>query len=251
MNNKEIILVAGLTRTGTSLVCQMLAAAGIPVAGDYPSFEPDQMMSARPDPAFLESCQGGAVKLLEPHRTILPRGGAYRILLLSRSKRQQALSSVKFMVALDIVPKGKSFTEKGLDAMRESLSKDQVQARKELQSHGCPILRVSFEEIITEPEITASKIADFLGIDQSLVVTMVGTIRPRPHGAKNYPGLLEVELMQELEEKTGKAPAYDPLQCSCKFPGVVAPCPYCRDGDYSLEENVDVLAPAGEKTPNP
>lgn len=236
MNNKEIILVAGLGRTGTSLVCQMLAAAGIRVAGDYPSFEPSEMMTARPDPAFLESCEGGAVKLLDPHRTILPRGGAYRFILLSRSKRQQALSSVKFLVAMDMAPKGKQFNEKGLDKMRTSLSKDQVTARAELQAHGCPIIPIRFEEIIDQPDVTASKLADFLGIHQSLVGAMVGAIRPRPHGAKNYPGLLEVELMQELEAKTGKAPAYDPLQCSCKFPGVVAPCPYCRDGDYSLED---------------
>jgi hypothetical protein len=214
----------------------MLAAAGVRVAGDYPSYEPSEMMSARPDPAFLEACRGGAVKLLNPQDTILPRGGAYRIILLSRSKRQQALSTVKFLVAMNMAPKGKSFTEKGLDKMRESLSKDQVKARAELQAHGCPMLVIAFEDLITSPDITASKLADFLGLDQSLVGAMVAAIRPRPHGAKNYPGLLEVELMQELEAKTGRAPAYDPLRCTCKFPGVVAPCPYCRDGDYSLED---------------
>jgi hypothetical protein len=235
MKNNEIIIIAGLPRSGTSLVCQMLSAAGIRVAGDYPMFEPDEILES-PDAAFISTCEGGAVKLIDPHHHIIPKDYAYRIVFLSRSKRQQALSTAKFMIAMDMVTNGRCFTDAGLGKMRESLIRDEKLALAELWTHGCPIHRIKFEDLIGQAAVAVSSLADFLGIDQNLVGSMVAAIRPRPHGALNYPGLLEVELMQEQEARDGKSPAYDPLRCECKFPGVVAPCGYCKDGDYCLED---------------
>jgi hypothetical protein len=42
MMSAPVIVVAGLGRCGTSLVMQMLAAAGLPCVGSFPDFEDDR-----------------------------------------------------------------------------------------------------------------------------------------------------------------------------------------------------------------
>jgi hypothetical protein len=199
MNAKEIVIVAGLGRCGSSLVMQMLAAAGITCAGQFPSFEPDEMLES-PSEAFLDLFEGGALKLIDPHRFKLPAGRAYRFIFLTRSRRQQALSKVKFLTALGHVRKGPIMVE-DLDHLRESLRRDQELALRSVQAHACPILRVRFEDLIDRSDFAVPDIVDFLDLDTGAVAIMLNAIRPRPLGAQCYPGLLELELIKEAESR--------------------------------------------------
>lgn len=238
--NSFTTVIAGLPRCGSSLLMQMLAAAGMRCAGDYPSFEPDELME-NPSEAYVDSWDGGAFKLLDPHRVLLPAGRRYRIIFLTRSRRQQSMSTVKFMALLQIA-KGK-LDGVGFDRMRESLRKDQAAALHILHEHHCPIIKIRFEDLIEHQLSTVEEICRFLDMDYSKHgPTMLKTIRPRR--ATCYEGLLEIELMKEIEDRDGIAPPYDPLQCTCNFPGSERPCSYCKSGDFSLPDEAPAEAKA-------
>lgn len=243
MKNKEIIIIVGLPRSGASLIAQMLENIGIRLPGIWPHFEPSKMASS-PDPAFIDACEGGAIKLLNPDQVELPSGYAYRFVFITRSKRQMAMSTAKFMIAMNMVKKGRSLSEEGLAKMAESLSEREKVGLFKIRSHGCPIHRLRFEDLIDRPEPTIEAIAEFLGLDDpTSKARMEAVIRPRKHGSLNYEGLLDVEMMQEREKIEGKAPDYDPLLCTCNFPGVVAPCDYCTNGNFCLQdEKIDVVS---------
>lgn len=87
------VIVAGFGRCGSSLVMQMLHAAGFPVTGEYPSFERDEYNTGGLSPP------AGASKILNLECNP-PPAGAYRWVWLDRSPAQQAKSQAKFLLEL-------------------------------------------------------------------------------------------------------------------------------------------------------
>lgn len=228
--NKTITIIAGLPRCGSSLTLQMLNAAGVRCAGDYPSFEPDEILES-PTAEFIDSFEGGALKILDPQRVELPKGRAYRFIFLTRSRRQQAQSIIKLIQACGAA-KG-IITESGFERMRESLRIDQAKALTNVQSHGCPILRIRFEDLIERPDETAPKIADYLGMEPEQTDLMRAVILPR--SAQCYGGLIELQLMKELQPEADSRPSFDPLQCECNMPPYKVPCLYCETAETQPE----------------
>lgn len=200
MNTNEIIIVTGLGRCGTSLLMQMLSAAGITCAGTHPSYEPDEMLESPPR-EFIELFTGGAVKYLEPHRFVLPEGYEYRFIFLTRSRRQQSLSQVKWLSALGEAPQMASMDA---DRWKQKLANDEKRALTNIRAHFRPAMHIRFEDLIERAEHTAFVLCDFIGIDQGRIPEMLAVIRPRPHGAQCYPGLLELDLMREMETEVGR-----------------------------------------------
>ena len=221
-------IVCGLPRSGTSLMMQILEAAEIRCAGDYPAFEPAELLTG-PSKEFTLSMEGGAFKLLDPHLHPLPVGPNYRFIFMTRSRRQQSISMVKMMRHTKVIRSG-PIDDETMDNMRAHLALDEAQALKAISLHGAPVLKVRFEDIIERTSPTVWRIADFLNIWKER--EMCECVKPR--SATCFNGLLELDLVAEREERDAEEalPPYDPLQCQCHNPPFPCPCSYCEHGEY-------------------
>lgn len=183
MTQKPIIFVAGLGRCGTSLLMQMLDAAGIRCAGEYPAFEPSEMGSyLEPvDTEWLLAHAGGAVKWINPHKVIVNEGVTNAIVIwMCRDKRQQAKSQAKFISATE-----------GVSFDRPQVSRLKTQLRKETAAALVSISRfaghsVRFDELLKTPLVEATKLVAFLSkhgfifSDQSAQVMAKQVLRRAP-----------------------------------------------------------------------
>jgi hypothetical protein len=180
----------------------MLFGAGIRCAGEYPGFEDEQIINS-PTPEFVDSFIGGAIKLLEPNRVLLPTGRSYRFIFLTRSRRQQSASTMKLVYAAN--PNLPRLSEGKAKEVEDSLRADEALGMQNIEAHNCPILKVRFEDLIDWPNVEVARIAAFLEIDDR--EAMRKCIRHRSSAC--YPGLLELELLKEVkaEESTADATA--------------------------------------------
>jgi hypothetical protein len=188
-----IVLVCGFGRCGSSLVMQMLEAGGFPVAGSFPDFECEQVNLARGivDRAWLDSIEGHAVKILDPHKIVLP-SRAYRSIWLDRDATEQAKSQVKFL-KLRMGISGNRSTVKGFAALNR---RDRPKAMAALCAAGSDrTLTLAFENLLSYPFGCAKSIAVHLGAKLDLEA-MARAVRPRE--ARCAPGLdIEMNLLRE------------------------------------------------------
>lgn len=189
-----ITLISGFGRCGSSLTMQMLAAGGMRVAGKAPAFECEEARPTRADfapidTAWLERHRGAAIKLLDPHRFLLPRSD-YRVVWLNRNLREQARSQCKFATMLLGVPTDRH-TRK---LFERSYAEDRPKALAALRRAGAEILQIDFEDLIgAERETTALSLAEFiarpLDIDRMLAAVL-------PRGPECRPDLaIELSLI--------------------------------------------------------
>lgn len=92
--SRTITVVSGLPRSGTSMMMQMLEAAGLPLASDGHRtadpdnprgyFELDAVRRLREDSSFLESVVGQVVKVVSPLLPFLPPAYDYRVISMER-----------------------------------------------------------------------------------------------------------------------------------------------------------------------
>ncbi len=156
---KPTLFVAGLGRCGTSLVLQMLDAAGMKCAGKYPDFEPVEMKSfSKPvDTSWLKSNAGSAIKWLDPHKVRVATSEIdASVIWMHRDHHQQAKSQAKFMEAL-----------LGVHLARSDISKLKNQLRTETKlalraTRPLPLHVICFERLLSEPAETAANIVQFL-----------------------------------------------------------------------------------------
>lgn len=153
--DKPVIIVAGLGRCGSSMTMQMLHASGIPCVGRRPSFEDDRCLQ-RINSEWLSQQSGRAVKVLDPQRVGIPQGVNCAVIWLDRDTKEQAKSQIKFVEALD----GIRIASGAWRGMRSTLRSDRAKAMSVISRH--PVLKLSFEGILSAPRENAVKIADFL-----------------------------------------------------------------------------------------
>lgn len=152
--SSPIVIVAGLGRCGSSLMMQMLSAAGLRCAGEYPAFEPNEADRDRISGRWLSRFE--AVKILDPQRRRLPSGLNAIVLWLDRDVFQQAASQVKFLhtvleLAIPDVAAGRFAT---------ALIRDREKALASLRRF--PILGLNFEHTIQRPVEASATIAAWL-----------------------------------------------------------------------------------------
>lgn len=140
------IIVAGLGRCGTSMVCQMLAAGGLRVAGEWPSYE-----TAAP----WNETGWQAAKLLDPHRQPLDdwmRGAL--VFWLDREPMQQAASQAKLLHV--------TLSREDRKAMASLLRRDRRDSARRLRMAGRHPLRFEFERLLRMPYQTAEEFDHWL-----------------------------------------------------------------------------------------
>ena len=183
-----VTLVSGFGRCGTSLVMQMLVAAGMPATGDatYPSYEDTRYLAASTD--WISRASGSAVKVIDPHHKMWPAGD-YRAIWLRRDHRQQALSTAKFLAVLS--DRAMSRAERRL-LVASYVADDPKAVSLLLKITSGRVLVLAFEDIIRDPNIAAARIGVFLGgLD---VKRMASVVLPRPTGC--HPRMMEIDLIK-------------------------------------------------------
>ena len=158
-----IVLVCGFGRCGTSMLMQMLQAGGMPVVGDYPAFEVEEVnevtLGGALDADWLRSIDGSALKVLDPQNGDLPRGFDYVVLWLNRDHREQARSQAKFLQTMAGIPVDRDDRR----ALQKSYAKDMPKAIKVFRNAGVrEVFGLTFEAILARPLDEATKIATYL-----------------------------------------------------------------------------------------
>jgi hypothetical protein len=105
--NRTITIVSGMPRSGTSMMMQMLEAAGLEVAtdsrriadSDNPNgyYELDAVKRLREDSSFLKSVVGRVVKVVAPLMPFLPPEYDYRVISMERDL-DEVLASQRVML---------------------------------------------------------------------------------------------------------------------------------------------------------
>ena len=156
MNDRPILLVAGLGRCGTTMMMTMLDAGGFPVTGPRPSYEPSERWRlGRPDPAWIGAQGGKAVKWIDPTkfragmRNLLPTEPV--IILMERDPREQARSQVKLLA--DMVEPDRHVAK----AMERSIRRDTPLVRAQMRALGT-VYPFRFEDVLKAPLMVASQL---------------------------------------------------------------------------------------------
>lgn len=179
--SKAVIVVAGLPRSGTSMMMRMLEAGGIPVLTDevreadednprgYFEFEPVKQLEH--DRAWLDGAKGCAVKMVSALLEHLPPEHDYKVLFTRRAMSEILASQRKMLArrgepadAVDDATMTRLF-EKHLRA---------VSAWIEAQPN-IDVLYVSYNEVLADPLTHAQEINRFLGgtLDVEAMATVV------------------------------------------------------------------------------
>lgn len=185
-NNEKLmktIIIAGITRSGTTAIMQMLHAGGYPCFGTYPAFE-DYEMGKIP---FKENI-GKAFKIIDTHLQF-PPSGEYYVIRLRRNHKQQAQSIGKFLNAMVGVPVTASMVKKIEKSIAPDLKKIDTWAKKQKG-----FIIVDFEDIIEKPMAVGHVITNFIGCELD-VEKMAAVIEKRTTNC--YDGLLEAKFCTE------------------------------------------------------
>lgn len=185
---RPAIIVAGMGRCGTSLMMQMLHAAGVPCVGRYPAFETDHSSIRHFDANFIAQLGDVAMKLIDPKHFQIPDLRHHVVVWLDRDADQQAASALKLL--------GIAGGRRERRAYAKSLRNDRW---PNIHALGhCSKFTTRFEDLIERPVIATGKISQFLAefgwdIDPAI---MAGQVVPR--SSVCFDGMLELSLLRRV-----------------------------------------------------
>lgn len=179
-----ITVVTGLPRTGTSLMMQLLEAAGLPLFTDgeraadesnrrgyYEHRRVASLLSSRDRDWLAEAC-GGAVKVVAPLLAALPRqlprsgGGSpfpvtYRVLFMERDMEEVLASQAAFLTRL-----GQAAPAKGGADVAKVYGQQLRQARAWCDHPQVHALSVPYDLLVNRPSEILPRLAAFLGVPE-------------------------------------------------------------------------------------
>lgn len=165
-----ILIVSGLPRSGTSMLMQMLAAAGLDILSDgerradpdnprgYYEYEPVKRLAA--DASWLPEASGRAVKIVAPLLKHIPARVPCQVIFLLRDidevlRSQETMLSRSGKKVSGTDPQMKRFLKAELETVMRSLEN-----RPNLK-----LLLMEYPEVVKRPKEAAEMIAKFLGKD--------------------------------------------------------------------------------------
>lgn len=184
-----VTVVAGLPRSGTSLLMQMLAAGGMPVLtdgqraadADNPRgyFEAEAVKALRDDPAGILADAGGkAVKIVLPLLAHLPPEKLWHVLFIERDL-EEIFASQRAMLQRHGATAHEPAT------LRPAYERLLRQSRQMLAAATVArTLRLSHRWVLRHPAEAARIIADFLGGGEGAVLDvarMAAVVEPALH----------------------------------------------------------------------
>lgn len=164
-----VTVVAGLPRSGTSMMMQMLAGGGLPILtdgkreadSDNPRgyLELEAATRLRQDRDWIKDAKGNAVKIVAQLLPNLPSDLPYRVVFMEREPKE-VLASQKAMLEHLGRPAAKLTDEQLVQAYRQQLKQVGIWLARQ---PNIKTLFVSHREAIDQPHTVAAKVNDFLG----------------------------------------------------------------------------------------
>lgn len=189
---RDVIVVSGLPRSGTSMMMQMLAAGGVPLVTDEARgpdpdnprgyFEFDPVKRTAQDARWVGGAAGKAVKVIHLLLPDLPGGYRYRVIFMHRDvgevlASQEAMLRRRGRRGADLSP--------GQLAAAFSGQLRRVRAWLAGQAHFA-VLDVPYAQVIEDPAGQAARVNQFLGghLDEARMAAAVDPTlqRQRPVG---------------------------------------------------------------------
>jgi|GEM_PF-897569 tetratricopeptide (TPR) repeat protein len=170
ISNKEqpIVIVSGLPRSGTSMMMQMLANAGLEILTDNKRqadesnpkgyFEYEAVKNMANDPRWIMDAKGKAVKVISHLLFSLPARFNYKIIFMLRDINEILLSQQKMLLQQGKTTK--MSYNLGIEAAYKK-NLEQVEYWNE-KNHNVELLYVSYREVIETPKLAVQKVCDFL-----------------------------------------------------------------------------------------
>ncbi len=186
---REITIVSGLPRSGTSLMMQMLSLGGLELLTDgvrvadtdnpkgYYEFERVKKITA--DKAWLPDARGKAVKMISQLLYDLPNNESYKVIFMRRNVDEVIASQEKMLLR-----RGVSVPDPAVIKSAFSTHLEKLFAWLATQS-GMDLLEVDYKELVTNPAEPTNKISAFiaqdLNVDQMLTAVDPSLYRNREH----------------------------------------------------------------------
>ena len=180
-----ITVVSGLPRSGTSMLMQMLGAAGYPcltdgvrkVDADNPRgyFEYEKVKRLRRDCSWLSEAKGKAVKIIVQLIPFLPSQFSYQVIFMERDI-SEVLASQRMMLQRQ----GKSGGNLSDVQLHQIFERQVLEVKQMLAQRNIPTLDVAYSDALQYPMKIAEKIQAFLGENLDVGV-MAAAIDPNLH----------------------------------------------------------------------
>ena len=181
--SKDIIVVSGLPRSGTSMLMNMLKCGGIELLtddirkanednpGGY--FEYEKVRTVAEDSSWLEQAQGKSVKIIYRLLYYLPDNYRYKVIFLERDIHEVIESQRKMLNRL-----GKEHLVS--DSKLHSIFNKEIEDFKKWVSvqENFDILYIRYNEIVHDPQSHSEQIRDFLGTDID-INEMISIVDPK------------------------------------------------------------------------
>jgi hypothetical protein len=189
-DEKPIVIVPGLPRSGTSMMMKMLAAGGVPILTDhqreadednpkgYYKFERVKRLK-NGDQAWLGEAQGKAVKVISALLAYLPSQYRYKVIFIRR-EMGEILASQKQM----LMRRGEPTDRVSDRGIAQSFSKHLAQVENWLaEQHNIEVLSIDYNQIMRNPQEPLALLDAFLDgnieIDRMRKVIDPGLYRQR------------------------------------------------------------------------
>lgn len=166
---KEIIIVSGLPRSGTSLMMQMLQAGGLTLisdnvrSADYHNpngyFEYEKVKSLQSDNSWVNISHGKCIKILFHLLKFIPMQFNYKILFMERNldevlESQDKIIRERYSIGSDKDKSLKKIFEKELQNIEEWLDRQ----------NNISLLKVQYKDVLENALQETIKIEDFLDL---------------------------------------------------------------------------------------
>jgi len=168
---KNITIVSGLPRSGTSMMMQMLMAGGMGIVTDAIRkadednprgyLEWERVKKLKEDQSWLNECPGKAVKVISMLLFDLPSNHHYKIIFMQR-EIEEVLASQR------IVLERRGETKDGIsdEHMAEKFEKHLKQVEDWIaHQSNIEVLYVKYNEVIADPLRSSKVVNNFLGED--------------------------------------------------------------------------------------
>ena len=169
MEHNFITIVAGLPRSGTSMMMQALQAGGMGVLTDnvrkkdtdnpkgYYEFEP--VKKTKTDPSWLPQASGKVVKMVYRLLYDLPPGYEYRVVFMERNTAEIIVSQKTMLQRT-----GRKGADASTEELTELFKKDVTKVCQWLEGQdNFSMIKVGDKEMIEDPLPQCGRVNDFLG----------------------------------------------------------------------------------------
>jgi hypothetical protein len=171
---KNITIVSGLPRSGTSMMMQMLMAGGMDIVtdeirkadDDNPRgyFELERVKKLKEDKSWLNECSGKAVKVISMLLFDLSSNHHYKIIFMQRAT-EEVLASQRIMLER----RGEIKDGISDEHMAEKFEKHLKQVKDWIAHQGnIEVLYVKYNEVIADPLRYSKVVNNFLGEDLNI-----------------------------------------------------------------------------------